>query len=634
MCVQSHTLAGLRVEFRSSRRDHSGTKGLTSNSQHDSNVGLRMKLLAPLWSVVFAVAIVFDVRAQKPPTVEVVTDLLESFKPELAHDVLSCEVRRPASAGEIKQDALFEHPKSPSRPARINFQLRLPSVSENQLLLFAFDLGLSDGIKPGHGVDGVRFTIQVDGRQVFSRETGEARWQSHAVDLTPFAGKQRELTLIIDALQNTSYDWALWGSPRVLLFHKASLNDLKTNQTAHASFRITTGCIALQHPGHIRIRLVPDSGDAALEFSETNSAPLTGSGEWLVKDFGFARANTIDLEWEPREARSVSNFWLGAYPAKPGLIRVSARRAVITAGDTVPLRVEVINEGRGKLAAEEGLVRLKVGKELLPSRALPALGPGESWRGEWPWRAPMKTGPITLESQLVQAETTNRLNSELRVLAVDPPDHDVTISNDLLSVQFVRQPDGFAYAKVLARQDSGWTQVAVWHPLFRIVSDTKSGERVWEIHPREARLTKTPERDDSVAFVQTARDKDGVEWEARLHASVEPDRPIARLHYEWKAAKPRQVRGLLGPNIYVGDGTSGEAKTWGLFPGLEYLFGAEPSSNLRDFAPNLADRRTPHPHKNTIPLMAISVGPDSQAPPEKPNRFFAPDSLKDQPPLL
>src|SRR5439155_5909352 len=41
-----------------------------------------------------------------------------------------------------------------------------------------------------------------------------------------------------------------------------------------------------------------------------------------------------------------------------------------------------------------------------------------------------------------------------------------------------------------------------------------------------------------------------------------------------------------------------------------------------------------HPHKNTIPLMAISVGPDSQAPPEKPNRFFAPDSLKDQPLLL
>ena len=115
---------------------------------------------------------------------------------------------------------------------------------------------------------------------------------------------------------------------------------------------------------------------------------------------------------------------------------------------------------------------------------------------------------------------------------------------------------------------------------------------------------------------------------------MEPDRPIARLHYEWKAAKPRQVRGLLGPNIYVGDGTGGEAKTWGLFPGLEYLFGAEPSSNPRDFAPNLADRRTPHPHKNTVPLMAISVGPDSQAPPEKPNRFFAPDSLKDQPLLL
>src|SRR4030095_3406846 len=58
--------------------------------------------------------------------------------------------------------------------------------------------------------------------------------------------------------------------------------------------------------------------------------------------------------------------------------------------------------------------------------------------------------------------------------------------------------------------------------------------------------------------------------------------------------------------------------------------GAERSSNPRDFAENLADRRTPHPHKITVPFMAVSVGPGSEAPPAKPERFFAPDSLKDQ----
>src|SRR6266545_2073739 len=180
------------------------------------------------------------------------------------------------------------------------------------------------------------------------------------------------------------------------------------------------------------------------------------------------------------------------------------------------------------------------------------------------------------------------------VFAEDNPDRDVAISNEWLTVRFVHQPDSFACAKIFARQSGGWTQVAVWRPLFRIVADTKSGERTWEIRPAEAHLDHTPGQNRSAEFVQTRRDSDGAEWKAKLRVSVEADRPVARVHYEWTAAQGRQVRSLLGPNLYVGEGTTGEAKTWGLFPGLEYLFVAEPSSNPRDFAPKLADRRTPH----------------------------------------
>src|SRR5437870_679056 len=186
-----------------------------------------------------------------------------------------------------------------------------------------------------------------------------------------------------------------------------------------------------------------------------------------------------------------------------------------------------------------------------------------------------------------------------RETAAAEPHRDVVIQNGRMKLEFFRELDGFAYAKVLARQNGGWTDVAAWHPLFRIVSDTKAGERTWEIRPREARLVKAAGR--SAEFVQTTRDTDGVEWKASLRIKLEPDRPVARLHYEWKATQPRQVRALLGPNIYVGDGATGEAKTWGLFPGLEFLFSAEQSSNPRDFAPNLADRRTPHPYKITVP---------------------------------
>ncbi len=59
-----------------------------------------------------------------------------------------------------------------------------------------------------------------------------------------------------------------------------------------------------------------------------------------------------------------------------------------------------------------------------------------------------------------------------------------------------------------------------------------------------------------------------------------------------------EVKSILGPNIYVGEATVGDAKSWGLFPGLEYLYGAERSSNPRDFSEKLADRRTPNPNKS------------------------------------
>src|SRR2546421_10264461 len=244
-----------------------------------------MKLRNPPWSVLFVFAVAAAAHAQNQPRVDVVADLLNTFQPGNARDALSCEVRRPASAGGVKQDALFEHPRTAARPARVSYEIHLPSVSENQLLLLVFDLALADGIKPGTGEDGVRFIVQIDGQQSFAREVIEARWQTHAVNLAAFAGRNVELTLITDAIRNTSYDWALWGSPRVLLFRNGRLSNATANQPGRASFPVATGAIALENAGRFNLRLIPDSGETALEFSLTNGMPATGPAEWLARDF-------------------------------------------------------------------------------------------------------------------------------------------------------------------------------------------------------------------------------------------------------------------------------------------------------------------------------------------------------------
>ncbi len=556
--------------------------------------------------------------AQTKTAVEVVADLLELFPSAQITNCSSWEVRRPSVAGGVKQNAIFEHPVTPERPARAEFQLHLPDASPGDLLLFAFDIAIADGVKLTPRDDGVRFTVEVDGKKVFTRETRETRWQSHALDLTPLAGRRVPLALLTDPITNSSYDWAVWGSPRVLRFR--GTGGVKADSPGKISSQLSSGVFAVKPAAEVKVRLKPAGGGSAVEWTAPAQA-------WLAKDFDFPAATGVELEWEPKDAIPAANLLVAAYPARLELLTVSATRAVVFAGETVPVRVELKNDGRGKLEAGEATLKLRAGEESVASQTLPAIAPGETWRGEWNWKAPAEPAALTLHAQLIAPQPLAEKRTVVEVFAPVLPGDTWSIQNEQIKVQFVPQAGTFAFARVFARQADDWTPVAVWRPLFQIVAETKAGAQTLEIRPHTARQTADGR---TMEFSETIRDADGVAWETRLRVALDSNQPMARVHYEWKAAGAREVKALLGPNLYVGDGTTGEAKTWGLFPGLEYLYGAERSSNPRDFAPNLADRRTPHPHKITVPLMAITIGPDSQAPPEKAARFFAPDSLKDR----
>ncbi len=350
---------------------------------------------------------------------------------------------------------------------------------------------------------------------------------------------------------------------------------------------------------------------------------------WAVRDFNFPNARNVALEWEPRDVPV--NLFAAAYAPRVNLSLVSATRAVVSVEERAAIHVRVRNDGRGQQEAGATKVAVEINGQSLAARVLPGLAPGADWDGEWDWQAPPKAGRYALTARLTTPENSEERHSIVEVFgrAIDI----ARIQNGALRLEFIRQPDGFTHANVFARQANHWAQVAVWLPLFQGLSETAGGLQTWELRPTDARRIHEGgnRAAESIEFAGNRRDSDGVEWRGKLHVTLDADHPVARLHYEWTAAGPRAIHRLLGPNIYVGDGTTGEAKSWGLFPGLEYLFGAERSSNARDFVPNLANRRTPHPHKVTVPLMAVSVGPRGQSPPEQAARFFTPDSLKDQP---
>jgi hypothetical protein len=114
-------------------------------------------------------------QAQNRPQVEVIADLLELFDPARVMNSSSSEIRRPATAGGVKEDALFEHPAGVDRPAQIQYQIDLPAVKRGDLLLLAFDIGLADGIKLGGQEDGVRFAVELEGERIFVRPARQCR---------------------------------------------------------------------------------------------------------------------------------------------------------------------------------------------------------------------------------------------------------------------------------------------------------------------------------------------------------------------------------------------------------------------------------------------------------------------------
>ena len=459
--------------------------------------------------------LVLPAAAKAAATADVAADLLDAFPGARITNSSSTELRRPASAGGVKQDALFEHP-SPGKPARVEYRIQMPELNSAEFLLFSFETAIADGVTLGPAVDGVQFSVEVDGETVFEEVRRETAWKAHMIDLGRFAGRRITLALIADEVGNSSYDWAVWGTPRVIR--------------------------------------------------------VAGATE------------------KPRSGRDL------VYAPKLQLLKLGPTQAIIREGESAAVRAEVKNVGYGPLTDGEAEVDLRG----LGSQAVPALAPGATWIAEW--RIP-GAQPMELEARV----GTNILN---RRLEVSRPMLTNSISNDRVRLDFIRERDGYAFARIFGREQSGWTEVGVWAPLFQIDD--------WTVRP----LTTSSHNKSSIEFIQEALAPDGKECQVSLRVTLDRKRPLARIHYEWRA---RTNHTVWGPNIYVGRSA---AKAWGLFPGLEYLYGPERSSNPRDFAAPLHDRRTPPPHQITIPLMAVTTT-QYPAPPAVGSRFYTPDSLMD-----
>jgi hypothetical protein len=114
---------------------------------------------------------------------------------------------------------IFHHPPGKGH-GDINYNIALPGlrnvilegVENTEKLILRFGIVIS-----GLTGDGVRFSILIDDKEIWTRTHTNMDIVYQDIDLSKWAGKKIRLTLRVDGLDNNLNDWANWIRPTILL---------------------------------------------------------------------------------------------------------------------------------------------------------------------------------------------------------------------------------------------------------------------------------------------------------------------------------------------------------------------------------------------------------------------------------
>jgi hypothetical protein len=112
-----------------------------------------------------------------------------------------------ATVGGVKKPALHAHPPQ-SGWMVVDYLLRLPPTPAR--------LVTAAGIRDGSNSHGVGFRVTVNGRELWAADLRPGAWKPVEADLARYAGQTVVLRLITDSLGDFSFDWAVWGEPRIV----------------------------------------------------------------------------------------------------------------------------------------------------------------------------------------------------------------------------------------------------------------------------------------------------------------------------------------------------------------------------------------------------------------------------------
>jgi len=549
-------------------------------------------------------------------------DFVARFNDAENHNLEHISVSGGDISGGTKKPAIFQHPTIDGE-SRLTYTCELPEIAVKpdgdhakilpELILLHFWIGLRDGIDfetESTIPDGVGFAVEVstltDSKLLptperrFEGFLTDCRWQENQIDLTDLAGQTVKITLITHCGDqgNSNYDWALWGDPN--LFHLKP-----TDSPKELIAGLAIGASATSEKLAVQM------------FSLENFQPI---------DTALPVIQTA-LETAP-DTMTIQEMVIYAEQPKIIIKQVSTQDALVHAKRDFYYQCIVENQGRVPLRPENrasvaiSKMKLRRGKG---TQGFKHLAPGQEHVLTWNirgfgrptqsnvefslrYRTKEKSHRSLVNSQVQVQEAMPRLSQQvgddLRTYVVDQ--HVVTENQNLRAV-FVRGASGFEYIVFYVAKNSSYYQVAVSRSIseVRYLSNNDDQVRVLTITPKTFNLSGSSNGDSTVILSDEIDDAAGAKWsfESRFTLSAEGNR--IKTAYRLSCDQNRQLIHFQGPTIHAGEKNFGSAKSFALFPGLEFLEEDELSSSMRDCTESIHNRLAPHPYKITIPLMAV-----------------------------
>jgi len=292
-------------------------------------------------------------------------------------------------------------------------------------------------------------------------------------------------------------------------------------------------------------------------------------------------------------------------------VRLKSTPKVLLEGETRQVSVDVQNVGG--VVLRKPVARVTYAGRVL-QRQLGPLHPGQSldlmfdvagkrareemlWVGAWE----RKVGHDTLSQTLVSRPPDPQPPAQTSPKALRLHEN-LWLVNGKVAACFVRNPYGYGPVFLFRRAAGRWRQVGVVAPATIEAAVTRLPATVF---PQRA----TTGRRAGAAFVTlsgSAGSKErGMAGTVTMTFRLGSD-DILDIESSLISSKACKLLLFRPVRLLAGEGSFGATLREAIFPGLEYMTSGERSSSTLDASPPVDLRYAPHPHRITIPLMAVS----------------------------